>query len=444
MTHIAANSMLRLRLLALSMIGFLVIRGIADAGMFERLQWERLKATHDAVIALNSQRQPVKLTTDWQDYRVLVHVHSSLSHDSRGTLDEIVAAAKATGVRALLFTEHPGPNFDYFTDGHRGLVDDVLLIPGAETPGLLIFPKHQLDPNTPTPQALADATKKDGGLVFLSHLEERMDWNIKGLDGTEIYNTHADIKDEVWLREIWRTPVAMANLLAGLKHYPQETFAALQDYPADYLRRYDELCATQRLTGIAANDSHHNQVYRARIDDQEQFRLEDNLGKRLATANLESFAWLRPLIGSNKPSEPLFEIDLDPYDRSFRHVSTHLWVSSLSEENIREALHAGRAYVAFDWMADPTGFVFIAEREGKRWMMGEEVPGAKQVHIRAGTPLPVQFRLLRNGREIARSEGREFDQEIDQPGQFRIEAWLTLAGEPRPWILSNPIYVRER
>ena len=35
-----------------------------------------------------------------------------------------------------------------------------------------------------------------GGLVFLSHVEERMDWEIKGMTGTEIYNTHADFSEE--------------------------------------------------------------------------------------------------------------------------------------------------------------------------------------------------------------------------------------------------------
>ena len=34
------------------------------------------------------------------------------------------------------------------------------------------------------------------------------------------------------------------------------------------------------------------------------------------------------------------------------------------------------------------------------------------------------------------------DVPVDKAGNYRVEVWLTLAGEARPWILSNPIYVR--
>lgn len=29
-----------------------------------------------------------------------------------------------------------------------------------------------------------------------------------------------------------------------------------------------------------------------------------------------------------------------------------------------------------------------------------------------------------------------------EPGAYRVEAWLKLDGEYRPWIYSNPIYVK--
>jgi hypothetical protein len=31
---------------------------------------------------------------------------------------------------------------------------------------------------------------------------------------------------------------------------------------------------------------------------------------------------------------------------------------------------------------------------------------------------------------------------VKEPGAYRLEAWLTLDGEQRPWIYSNPIYVK--
>jgi hypothetical protein len=52
-------------------------------------------------------------------------------------------------------------------------------------------------------------------------------------------------------------------------------------------------------------------------------------------------------------------------------------------------------------------------------------------------------RLLRHGEEVATSEGKsEFEFTVTEPGAYRLEAWLKLDGEYRPWIFSNPIYVR--
>src|SRR5213079_2733334 len=97
-------------------------------------------AVRQAVEALRGQRHKLVRPAPYKDYRAALHVHSALSHDSRGTIDEIVAAAKATGTSVVMFTEHPAEHYDYFKDGHQGTKDGVLLIPGAETKGFLVFP----------------------------------------------------------------------------------------------------------------------------------------------------------------------------------------------------------------------------------------------------------------------------------------------------------------
>ena len=51
--------------------------------------------------------------------------------------------------------------------------------------------------------------------------------------------------------------------------------------------------------------------------------------------------------------------------------------------------------------------------------------------------------LLRHGEEVARSESAaEFEFAVKERGAYRLEAWLKLDGELRPWIYSNPIYVK--
>lgn len=429
---------------SLVLVTILLLPRLATADAIERLSLERLRATHEKVLALAKERKPVTLDSGYQDYRALLHVHSAFSHDSRGTIDEIRAAAKATGVRVILFSEHPADHYDYFTDGHRGEKDGLLLIPGAETGGFLAYPRRSLKADkTNTPQEFADVVRRDDGMIFLCHLEERLDWDIAGLTGSEIYNTHADVKDELRFLALLRSPLGLLQVTPAVKQYPQETFAALQDYPAAYLKRWDELCQKARLTGVSANDAHHNQGFRGLLTLEGKIQLEDRLGKKLLTLDPAKLPPLKSLAEGHKPGEAVFELDLDPYERSFRHVSTHLLMHELTEKSVWDALQSGRAYVAFDWMADPTGFVFRADRGNATFPMGSEVPGAAGLKLRAMAPLPGTIKLLRDGKEVSRTESDTLDTTIDEPGNYRVEVWLTLAGESRPWILSNPIYVRK-
>ncbi|MGD9648642.1 MAG: hypothetical protein AB7U73_23225 [Pirellulales bacterium] len=43
---------------------------------------------------------------------------------------------------------------------------------------------------------------------------------------------------------------------------------------------------------------------------------------------------------------------------------------------------------------------------------------------------------------IKEDRAREFEFALDEPGIYRLEVFENLAGELRPWILTNPIYVR--
>jgi hypothetical protein len=272
-----------------------------------------------------------------------------------------------------------------------------------------------------------------------------MDWELKGLTGTEIYNTHADFNDEVRLIEAMKTPLSLLLQIAPtIKRYPQGVFAALQDYPAGYLEKWDKLCAQSPHTGIAANDSHHNQGLRATCLENGRVQLADGLGEPVAVLDANKTRFIAPLLLGKKPGDVVFELDIDPYLQSFRHVSTHLLMHELTEAAVREALRKGRAYVAFDWMADPTGFLFQAQSDGKTWGMGSEIPFASGMTLQAAAPLPGQFRLLCGGKEVIRQAGRSVEYAVTLPGIYRVEVWLELDGEARIWILSNPIYVGVR
>jgi hypothetical protein len=300
------------------------------------------------------------------------------------------------------------------------------------------------------PQPYVDQLHKDGGLSFVSHLEERLDWDLERLTGSEIYNTHADLMDEQRFLKMFNDPLALVQLMPALKQYPQETFAAIQDYPTDYLRTWDRWCQRAPHTGVAANDAHHNQAYRGIVTDDGKLRVDDALGEQIAMIDPEKVPPVKFLIGKAKPGTKILELDLDPYDRSFRHVSTHLLMNEITRDSVWDALQRGRAYVAFDWMADPTGFVYRAEKpaasngdaDPQRWPIGSQLPWTDGLKLRAEAALPVDWKLVRDGQVVSENNGKAFDFAVSKPGVYRIEAWLQFLGEPRVWILSNPIYVR--
>jgi hypothetical protein len=95
-------------------------------------------------------------------------------------------------------------------------------------------------------------------------------------------------------------------------------------------------------------------------------------------------------------------------------------------------------------MADPTGFRFEAvDAAGKPVAdMGDEVK-LDDLKLSARLTRPALVRLLRHGKEVSRTEGKSaFEFAPTEPGAYRLEAWLKLDGEWRPWVFSNPVYVR--
>jgi hypothetical protein len=274
---------------------------------------------------------------------------------------------------------------------------------------------------------------------------------VDGLTGLEVYNRHWDAKRDraslVALALKLTDPKQLAELQEAVRRYPDELLAFQCDYPTVYLDKWDEGTKQKRLTGVAANDCHHNQVFLVKMVDGETVlvgtTVDDDKAMRKITAALRP--GIREMTRGRQPGDVLARLDTDPYIRSFRNVSTHVLAPTLDEPAIRAALKAGHAFVAHDWMCDATGFRFgAADARGNRVaIMGDEVASAEGLKLTAALPLTAYVRLLRHGREVATSEGKAaFEFAVNQPGAYRLEAWLKLDGEFRPWIFANPVYVR--
>lgn len=416
----------------------------------ERMAPARLKAAHEDAERIRQSRRDLPPIPGLNDFRAILHAHAEDSAHTGGTRPEMLAEAKRAGVNAILLTDHHRPPRDFITDSWRGLRDGVLFIPGSEDRGFLIYPTHSIlaRMKDPTP-AFLNAVTADGGLAFLSHIEERPDHPMTGLDGMEITNRHADAKrDRLGLISILAKltdPAALAELQQSLRLYPDELLAAQVNYPDDYLAKWDAETKSRRLTGVAANDCHHNQILIVTMVDADTVTIGTNVdppdSRRKVTAALRP--GIRSMTSGHKPGDELARVDFDPYSRSFRGVSTHILAPTLDEPSIRAALRAGHAYVSHDWICDPTGFrLALIDGDAIRAQMGDEVTFAPGGRLHTEFPTSCLIRVLKDGRSLAEGSADRLDVVVIGPGVYRVEGWLTLDGELRPWVYANPIYVR--
>ena len=155
---------------------------------------------------------------------------------------------------------------------------------------------------------------------------------------------------------------------------------------------------------------------------------------------------IKEMTKGHKPGDILARLDTDPYVVSFRNAATHVLAPKLDEAAIRAALKAGHVFVAHEWMGDATGFQFTAgDSSGKQVaIMGDQIKLAEGLKLTAKLPLPAYVRLLRYGKEVAKSDGKtDFEFTVKEAGAYRMEVWLQLDGELRPWIFTNPIYMHQ-
>ena len=235
-------------------------------------------------------------------------------------------------------------------------------------------------------------------------------------------------------------PAQLAELKENLRSYPDEVLAAQVTYPQEYLEKWDAETQTRRLAGVAANDCHHNQILVVKMVDETTVLIGTNVDedKNMRRVTAGTAPGIRGLTKGRTAGDVLARVDFDPYYRSFRDVATHVLAPELTERAVRAALQQGRAFVSHDWMCDGTGFSFALGKTS----MGDETKFAEGEKLLARFPANCHARLLRNDKVIAESDSEQLEHTITGPGVYRVEGWLRLDGEDRPWIYSNPIYVR--
>ena len=378
----------------------------------------RLRRLRNTIQQLASQRDTQSSESEYVDYQGVIHVHSSLGGHSTGNFAELITAAKANQLDFVIMTEHPQPDFDTAAMTLNGIHAGVLFMNGNEVATangdrLLLIPGsgEAASAGAKTTQEVIDRHRSSGGLSLAAYPADSQNWQTSSVDGVEVYNLFTNTRGI--------NPVVMFfDGLWSYGSYPELMFANFFARPAENLKRWDDAISTsnRKLTALAGNDAHSNVGV----------SVNDAAGQQ----------WLG--------------VKLDPYERSFRAVRTHVLVKKdkgLSRESLLAAIAAGHCFVSFDIFGDAKGFSFTAAGAEPQKILGDEIDLANGLSLNARAPLNSRFTLLRDGTVIDQKSGTTADFPIAATGAYRVEAYLDSLPalvKGQPWIISNPIYVRPR
>src|SRR6266581_917898 len=288
------------RRILIVMLGLVVLSQLPFA--YRRYRLTRLQK---AIQQLESQRTAPPGESDFVDYQGVIHVHSALGGHSTGAFAELIAAAKANQLDFVIMTEHPQAEFDTSAMTLSGVHAGILFLNGNEEATasgdrLLLIPgsADAASMSTQTTQEVIAKQKSAGGLTFAAYPPESQTLRSNSADGVEVYNLFTNARQ-------YNAAVMFFDGLWSYRGYADLMFANFFTRPTENLKRWDEAMSVGRrkLVAIAGNDAHSNVG----------LSVNDASGKQ----------WLG--------------IKLDPYERSFRTVRTHVLIKK-SQPLTRESL----------------------------------------------------------------------------------------------------------
>lgn len=346
------------------------------------------------------------------------HIHTSRS-DGAGDRAAVASAARRAGLQFVIITDHG--------DGTRppdppGYIDGVLCLDAVE---ISTDDGHYvaLDmPRAPYPLGGAgDAVIRDvhrfGGFGIIAHPDSpkpalRWSATYDGIDGLEWLNADSE----------WRKESRASLVRAGLAYLfrPGPALATLFARTST-LDRWDRLTTRHRVVALAAVDAHGG-VHQPAVEGSE--------GQ------------------TGLPGVP-------SYEASFKTISNRVLLDAPLKGDaasdgraIYAAIRAGRVFSTVDAVASPALLDFHLESSAGLVPMGSVARGTGGTTLVARAPIPAGavMRLLRDGREVARSETgvlRLVNPDGAPTGAYRVEIHVPRAPghPPVPWIVSNPIYV---
>jgi len=345
-----------------------------------------------------------------------LHIHTKYS-DGTATHNQIVRIAQQTGIDVIMITDHNvnvrGFDGYYYQDGKK-----VLMLVGEEIHDRSRLPasSHLLTIGTDEEwsfwghdlQKIVNTFHANGGFTVIAHPFEMSipwanepdiswrDWQIEGVQGYELWNGFSEFKDRI-------------NSPLSAIFYAYFPFLYPLSPPQRNVEKWDELISNgNRLIAVGGSDAH---------------ALKLKLGPLKAT--------------------------VFPYRFHFLSINTHILTPrplsgnlDADREMIMTALRCGHAFIGYDRPASTRGFRFSAYGKNEIAEMGDEIILKSGVTFQIRLPEKVDCRLIRNGSVVKTWQRQNYCTYItNQPGAYRVEAYIPYFGKSRGWIFSNPIYV---
>ncbi|NJN19275.1 MAG: CehA/McbA family metallohydrolase [Oscillochloris sp.] len=342
-------------------------------------------------------------------YPGAIHIHTTYS-DGTGTFPEVIAAARAAGLRWILVTDHDTLEGAPFAGWH----DELLVIVGHEiTPDrnhFLALNVNEVVSNSHAPQDYVDEVYARGGFGIIAHPDERVanahkqiyrwdDWTVDGprnregrVVGIELWNIMSD----------WGENLTELNKLA---HVLNPRLGIGGPTPAT-LAWWDRLNMLGRRTfGIGGVDVH-----------------------------------------AFKAKAPWGEAVIFPYQWMFGTLTNYLRLDQPLHEDAQQAtdqvyaaLTGGRSYFVNRLDGDAPTIIFNACRGDEHYSIGDTIRlEQRPLLIEADVGADAYIRLIADG-EVLTSAVRRLRQTIDRTGVYRLEAYWG----GKAWLFANPIYVNE-
>jgi hypothetical protein len=417
---------------------------IIFAFLFAKPLWHRFFTYPEfqkQVEVFQLKKRDCPLVSNLKTYRGVLHLHSYWSHDSKGTIFELIAAAKLRNINFIFLTDHPHGNLDSFPRGYKGMYDGVLVEPGSEKQGFDAWPfdSSPIIDWSVNKDTVAKEIVKRGGMVFYAHTEEPHNWSNPYFQGMEIYNFHTNVKTK---ESTW--PIITDFLINGYK-YRAWAYRTVFDRQTAILARWDSLNMHRKIVGFSAVDEHENVNIRARYLKDGRVQWMGINTKPIDTVQV-SF-WNRWMFHQPDQSGWIFRwMIVNTYETSFNNSVNYLFADTLTVPDISRHLLQGHHFTAFRSLAEATGFCYYGEgMEGKMiGIMGDSIKLTDIRKLCAVSPYPGRFTLIKDGKPVFISAGEEYSCSVNNElskGAYRLEVEVKPGKEWLPWIYTNPIYL---